>query len=132
MKVLVPISLYTDFQCFNQPQNDPNNPNVFFKQIPTAVGFYMNSPIRKQYHSNSGLDCVSWLVNQMFILKQMAYEFFKTNIPLKMTFERMIIFQQSVICWFCEIPLIDERVRDQDRLTGKHRGAVRNRCNLNC
>ena len=57
MKVPVPIRVYADFACFNPPQLDPNNPNVFFIKIPYAVGFYLTSPVGKQYYPNSGLDC---------------------------------------------------------------------------
>ena len=28
MKVPVPIGVYAGFECFNQPQNDPKNPNM--------------------------------------------------------------------------------------------------------
>ena len=38
MKVPVPIRVNADFECFNQPQNDPYNPKVLFKQIHIAVG----------------------------------------------------------------------------------------------
>ena len=31
MNVPVPIRVTADFACFNQAQNDPNNPNVLFK-----------------------------------------------------------------------------------------------------
>ena len=36
MKVEVPIREYADFECINQPIN---NPNVLLKQTPIAVGF---------------------------------------------------------------------------------------------
>ena len=38
MKIPLPIRVYADFECFNQPQNTPN---VLFKQIPIAVGYYV-------------------------------------------------------------------------------------------
>ena len=41
MKVPVPIRVYADLECINQPQNTPN---VLFKQIPIAVGYYVISP----------------------------------------------------------------------------------------
>ena len=31
-KVDVPIRIYADFECINQPQNDPKTPKVLFKQ----------------------------------------------------------------------------------------------------
>ena len=41
MKVPVPIRVYADFECNNQPTDDPK---VLFKQISIAVGFYVISP----------------------------------------------------------------------------------------
>ena len=49
-----------------------------------------------------------------------------------MTPEEEKSFQQSTICWLCENPFGDTKVRDHDHLTGKYRGAAHNRCNLNC
>ena len=43
MKVPVPIKISADFESFNQPQNDPKNLNVLFKQMPIAVGFYFTN-----------------------------------------------------------------------------------------
>ena len=41
LKVPVPIRVYADFECIIQPTQ---NPKVFYKQIPIAVGFYLLSP----------------------------------------------------------------------------------------
>ena len=46
MKVPVPIRVYADFECFNQPGNDAK---VLFKQIPIAVGCYIISPFGSKY-----------------------------------------------------------------------------------
>ena len=47
-KVPVPIRVYADFECINQPESNPItelcNPNLFFKQISFAVGFYLMFP----------------------------------------------------------------------------------------
>ena len=45
MKVNVPIRVYADFECINQCTN---NPNVLYKQIPIAVGFYPITPSRNK------------------------------------------------------------------------------------
>ena len=47
MKVPVPIRVYADFECINQPQKDPK---VLFKQIPIAVGYYVISPFGNKYN----------------------------------------------------------------------------------
>ena len=72
MKVPVPIKVYADFECINQPTDDPK---VLFKQIPIAVGFYLISPFGNCYYSYFGEDCtegqheatqsaVTWFVNK--------------------------------------------------------------------
>ena len=66
MKVPVPIRVYADFECINQPQNDPKGdreavvaitPKILFKQIQIAVGFYLISPFGNEHYSYFGVDC---------------------------------------------------------------------------
>ena len=141
MKVPVPIRVYANFECVNQPTDIPKaDPKVLYKQIPIAVGFYLISPFGNNYSSYFGVDCVTWFVNKMLTLEELASEYFVTNIPLEITPEEEESFQQPKVCWRCENPLGDgeatreatQKVRDHDHLTGKYRGAAHNRCNLNC
>ena len=141
MKVPVPIRVYADFECINQPTDDPK---VLYKQIPIAVGFYIISPFGNNYSSYFGESCVTWFVNEMLTLEKIANIYFETNIPLEITSEEgeaarvasQESFQQSKVCWLCENPLGEgeaaHTVRDHDHLTGKYRGAAHNKCNLNC
>ena len=69
MKVPVPIRVYADFECINQPTDDPN---VLFKQIPIAVGIYIVSPFGNNYSSYFGESCVTWFVNEMLTLEKIA------------------------------------------------------------
>ena len=139
MKVPIPIRVYADFECINQPTDDSEAavaiaPKVLFKQIPIAVGFYLISPFGNEYYSNFGVDCVAWFVNEMLTLEKIASESFETNNPLEIeeSVASQESFQQSTICWLCQSPLGEDTVRDHDHLTGKYRGAAHNRCNLNC
>ena len=130
MKVPIPIRVYAGFECINQPTDDPK---VFFKQIPIAVGFYITSPFGNNYSSYFGESCVTWFVNEMLTLENIASNYFETNLPLEKTPEEHQSFQQSKVCWLCERKLDGEdNVRDHDHLTGKYRGAAHNKCNLNC
>ena len=129
MKVPIPIRVYADFECINQPTGDPK---VLFKQIPIAVGFYIISPFGNNYSSYFGEPCVTWFVNEMLTLENIASNYFETNLPLEITPEEEESFQQSKVCWLCENPLGEDTVRDHDHLTGKYRGAAHNKCNLNC
>ena len=140
MKVPIPIRVYADFECINQPTDDREAaPQVLFKQIPIAVGFYIISPFGNKYCSYFGEPCtegqqsaVTWFVNEMLNLENIASNYFETNLPLEITPEEEESFQQSKVCWLCENPLDNDKVRDHDHLTGKYRGAAHNKCNLNC
>ena len=127
MKVPVPIRVYADFECINQPQN---NPKVLFKQIPVAVGYYQISPFGNNYRSYFGLDCKSWFVNEMLTLGKIASKYFKTNLDLEITPQEEESFQLAEECWLCEQPFTEgtelRKVRDHDHLTGKYRGAAHN------
>ena len=129
MKVPVPIRVYADFECINQPQNTPN---VLFKQIPIAVGYYVISPFGNYYYSYIGTDCTKWFVNRMLTLEKIANNYFETNLELEITPQEEESFQLAEECWLCENPLDDTKVRDHDHLTGKYRGAAHNICNINC
>ena len=126
-KVPVPIRVYADFECINQPQNTPN---VLFKQIPIAVGYYIISPFESKYSSYFGTDCTKWFVKEMLKLELEANKYFKTNLELQITPQEEESFQLAEGCWLCENPLGGEKVRDHDHLTGKYRGAAHNICNI--
>ena len=133
MNVPVPIRVYADSECINQPTDDREAaPKFLFKQIPIAVGFHVISPFGNEYYSYFGVDCVEWFVNEMLTLEKIASIYFETNLEIEITPQEEESFQQSTRCWLCENPLADDKVRDHDHLTGKYRGAAQNRCNLNC
>ena len=100
MKVPVPIRVYADFECINQPTDDREAaPKVLFKQIPIAVGFYLISPFGNNYSSFFGESCVTWFVNKMLTLEELASEYIETNIPLdEEGVASQESFQQSTIC----------------------------------
>ena len=129
MKVPVPIRVYADFECINQPQNTPN---VLFKQIPIAVGYYVISPFGNYHYSYFGIDCTTWFVNRILTLEKIANNYFKTNLELEITPQEEGSFQLAEECWLCENPFDDTKVRDHDHLTGKYRGAAHYICNINC
>ena len=90
MKVLVPIRVYADLECINQPTD---NPKVLFKQIPIAVGFYVISPFGNKYNSYFGRNCNKWFVKEMLKLEQEANKHFKTSLELEITPQEEESFQ---------------------------------------
>ena len=82
MKIPLPIEVYADFECFDQPQNDTED---LFKQIPFAGGCYLLSPFGNYYYSSFDEGCVSWFVKEMLTLEKITSDCYKTNIPLQIT-----------------------------------------------
>ena len=75
MKTPLPIGVYADFECINQPTN---HPKVLFKQIPIAVGFYLISPCGNCYYSyfskgctEGQQSCVKWFANEILTLEKL-------------------------------------------------------------
>ena len=82
IKVPVPIRVYADFECINQPGKDAK---VIFKQIPNAEGFNLTSAFGNKYDSYFGTDCNKWFVKEMLKLEQDPNIYFKTNLELQKT-----------------------------------------------
>ena len=53
MKIPLPIRVYADFECINQPTGN-NDSKVSIKQIQIAVGFYLITPSGNCYYSYFG------------------------------------------------------------------------------
>ena len=113
MKIPHPFRVYADFECKNQPQNNPNKPNILFKQIPIAVGHFLISPIGIKYYFHSRTDCVKWFVTEMCNLEKLSSDFFKSNIPISrskdplgfvMSPEEEEQIEESTTCWLCQEP----------------------------
>ena len=86
VKMPLPIRVYAVFECMIQPTN---NRNVFYKQSPIAVGFYLISPFGIYSYSYFGKRCVTWFVSEILFLGKFTRNYFKTNIPLKLTPEEV-------------------------------------------
>jgi hypothetical protein len=49
---------------------------------------------------------------------------------MEITREEQNEFSNTKNCYYCEKELLDDRVRDHDHLTGKHRSTAHNKCNI--
>ena len=59
-----------------------------------------------------------------------VYDILTTNVPVKMTGNEELEFQNVEVCYACKGTLGNDRVRDHCHLTGEYRGAAHNACNL--
>ena len=59
-----------------------------------------------------------------------VYDILTNKIPIKMTDDEELEFQNAEICYACKRTLDNGRVRDHCHYTGKYRGAAHSECNL--
>ena len=84
------------------------------------------------YQNCFGENNVEWFVNEVLKIEiKMKFYFENTKKDNVMTREDEDDFKYSNICWFCELPQDGGGVRDHCHLTGKCRGAAREKCNIN-
>ena len=96
MKIPLPIRVYADFECFNQPQD---NPKVLYKQNAIAIGYYIISPFGNKFYSYFGTDGVKWFVDKKMTVEKIANNYFKTNLELQITPQEQVLFQEAKVCW---------------------------------
>ena len=183
MKQDIHFRIYADIECINIPISDEVLAEIYAEEVsnevnsqvptvdeyieargitsiqePIAIGYYLIDDIAKTnvYYSHFGLDCIDWFVDQMMNINYRASQLI--DLPINMTEEDEIHFNETNICWLCEKETIttknrdcnsdfcygkcsrcyttyedvEDKVRDHDHLTGKYRGPAYNKCNLKC
>lgn len=135
-----PVVVYADFECAVAPLHgcDKNPEKSRTKRIeqhiPTSFGFYVKcwDSSLDQYISYRGEDSAKVFVKELIDCLKALYEkhIFGVNVPLIMTQQDRILYNQATICFVCDKPLNGEKNKDHCHLTGKFRGAAHRKCNL--
>ena len=145
-KMWVPSVVYADFEAFTapistcSPSDDKSFTNQYQKHKACGFSYYIKCfddelfpPLLKRYtirkeDTNVGLTFVRNLERDIREI-YCKFKWKKGMLPLS-NFEKYKHWVASV-CYICENPLNDDKVRDHCHLTGKYRGAAHNQCNLN-
>lgn len=124
-----PIVVYADFECALAPTlgcaNNPDQSRTMKTEqhVPTSFGFYVKcfDESLDRYESYRGEDSAKIFVERLIDCLQELYEtyVFGVNIPLIITQEETNFFNQTTICYICEKPFHDDKVKDHCHLTGK-------------
>ena len=116
----VPFAMYYDFECIIKNK----------KHIPIACGLYIISDypniLEDMYESYSGEDVVDWFICRVNHYNKLFNDIFEIDVP----FNEDTITPLTTECFYCREYLGNDIVRDHDRLNGKFRGYVHNKCNL--
>ena len=84
------------------------------------------------YKSPLGYDNVDWFVDEVIkIENKMVFYFKSTKKDIIMTEKDEEDYKNKNTCRFCEKFIESDKVRDHCPLTGKYRGPVHNKCNIN-
>ena len=131
--------IYADFEADNEKDDSVvgNKTTNIYKQNPVLNGYHIVSELEDvlksdYYKSPLGCDNVDWFVDEIIKLEnKMAFYFKNTNKDIMMTEENEEDFRNDNICRFCEKNIDSDKVRDHCHLTGKYRGPVHSKCNIN-
>ena len=138
-----PFVVYADTEALiKEMHNCDPNPNKSYtkkyqKHEPVSFSYYIKcfddsvcEPIKRTYSKETpeGKDAmdvfIQWLEEDVKAIANIK--------PVKMIFteEDEKQFNKSKICWICDEPLKDDKVRDHCHYTGRYRGPAHNSCNL--
>lgn len=100
-----------------------------------SVGYYFHCAYdnsKSFYKSHRGLNCIDWFVGELKDIAQFVKPILDTVVPMNITPENEINFQESKTCHICcgVFTTSDLKVRDHSHLTGDYRGAAHSNCNL--
>jgi len=134
----IPFVVYADFECFTKPMNtcSPNPEDSYTynyqKHEPSGFCFYIKGidpnttfkPII--YTKNKSTDNISEIfVSKLAKVTNSLYnDFYRRPIPLKLTKQEQILFDNSQTCHICKKELLDDKVRDHCHFTGQYRGCT--------
>ena len=141
----VPFVVYADFECFTKPMNTCSpNPKESYnynyqKHEPSGFCFYIKGIVDTKfkpiiYTKTKDSDDISKIfVDKLSKVTNKIYnDFYRHPLPLRLTHDEQISFNEAETCHICKKELLDDKVRDHCHFTGKYRGAAHNRYNLQC
>ena len=138
-----PFAIYADFESkiksMDNCDPDPNKSYTkkYQKHEPISFSYYIKcfidgvyKPILRKYTKTKPEDAdamdvfISWLEEDVKAISNIE--------PKEMIFteEDRKQFNKSKICWICDEPLKNDKVRDHCHFTGRYRGPAHNSCNL--
>ena len=134
----VPFIVYADFESLIKSMDncdpDPNKSYTkkYQKHDPISFSYYIkcfkdsvSEPILRTYTGKDAMDVfINWLEEDVKAIANIE--------PKEMIFteEDKKQFNKSRICWICDEPFKDGKVRDHCHYTGRYRGPACNSCNL--
>ena len=133
----VPFVVYADTEALIKEIHNCDPTKKYQKHEPVSFSYYIKcfdnsvcEPILRTYTKSTpeGEDAmdvfIKWLEEDVKAIANIK--------PNKMIFteEDKKQFNKSKICWICDEPLKDDKVRDHCHYTGRYRGPAHNSCNL--
>ena len=139
-QIPVPFKIYADFECNLKKVkcNEGSYTEKYQNHIPCSFAYKIvciddrfTKPIVVYRGENAAYEFIKAILKEYKYCKKVMNKHFNKN--LIMSEEEEHLFQQSNSCWICKkrIDNDEEKVRDHCHVTGKFRGAIHRKCNIN-
>ncbi|GFT43648.1 uncharacterized protein NPIL_360211 [Nephila pilipes] len=136
----VPYTIYADFEslivkinsCAPDPARSYTVPiadHILCGYAYTVIG--PDGNFKKPPVVYRGENAVDHFLENLIKEEEEILNILKNVKPMLFSDENKLDFKNATICHICEKPLLGDRVRDHDHLTGAYRGAAHNICNIN-
>ena len=134
----VPFVIYADFESLIKriegAEPDPQKSYTRKTQIHEACGFsyvvVRSDGFAQEPVVYRGADATEAFLECLQSEYEDIVEFLENPEPLEMSEKEQEEFEAAENCSVCNEPLLEDRVRDHDHITGNFRGAAHNACNL--
>jgi hypothetical protein len=133
----VPFVIYADFESYTcklqGPQKATCSTIKYEQHTPSGYAYHIVSSDASRVYTPvvyRGPNVVEEFLKKMNEESEKITDILSHPVPIQMTSEDQIDFNQAVDCYLCDTPLGADKVRDHDHLTGVYRGAAHSECNL--
>lgn len=138
-QLAVPFIIYADVESILLPTtqqiSNTDTTTAYQEHQVYSIGYYFKCNYDNSlsyYSAQRGANCVNWFVREMMQLAIRVAPILYGQIPLNMTPDQELSFQNEEACHICKtkFSLADVKVRDHSHISGTYRGAAHQNCNV--
>jgi hypothetical protein len=132
----VPFVIYADFESYTTKLHNATKKSgmePYQLHVPSGFAYLIVSSDSNRKYAPvlyRGPDVVERFLQCMKQESEAINSILSNPLPINISRDEEELFRLANRCYLCDKPLLNDRVRDHDHLTGRYRGAAHSACNL--